>query len=332
MIETQGIVKRFGRVTAVDRATFTVPDRTVCGFLGPNGAGKTTTIRMIVGVLAPDEGRLQLNGLDPAVDGPRVRAQLGYLAEESPIHPELSVEEFVMHRACMYGVARAARRVAVDSAVKRCQLEGVRRRLCGQLSKGYRQRCGLAAAIVHNPSVLVLDEPTSGFDPSQVLEFRRLVRELAEERTVLLSSHVLAEVEAVCDRAVLIDRGRVAAEGTLKELRERGASAATLVVEADRDVSASVRELTAAAGSKSIDARKLSDGWWRTQASVPREDPALAQAVAASIVKSGAALRLLEWAPTSLESVFHRVVAAAGAAAAPGVARAPGATAPGDAK
>ncbi|MFM8732749.1 MAG: ABC transporter ATP-binding protein [Phycisphaerales bacterium] len=209
MIEAHAIVKRFGRVLAVDRVSFAVPARSVCGFLGPNGAGKSTSIRMVVGAMAPDEGGVLVGGrrMEPGAEA--VRRAVGYLPEESPVTPDLTVEEFVRFRAELWGVPRAARGAAVDRALARCNVTDVRRRLCGQLSKGYRQRVGMAAAIVHAPAVLVLDEPTSGLDPAQVRDFRALVRSLAEESTVLLSSHVLAEVEASCDRAVLIDAAAV---------------------------------------------------------------------------------------------------------------------------
>lgn len=311
MIEAHRISKRFGRVTAVSDVTFVVPDRCVCGFLGPNGAGKTTTIRMIVGALAPDAGSLAINGVDPASRGAEARRQVGYLAEESPIYPELTVEEFVEHRAALYAVERRERRRRVDHAIARCQVEGVRRRLCGQLSKGYRQRCGLAAALVHDPAVLVLDEPTSGFDPGQVLEFRALMRALATERTVLLSSHVLGEVEAVCDRAILLQRGRVAAAGTLAEIRQGGAAAAVLVLETSAPCAEALRVLP---GVRDARAERMNDGWWRIELQADGALAALAEGVGRAAVAAGGAIRRLEWEAPTLERVFHRLLAGDGAA------------------
>ncbi len=305
MIETKGIVKRFGRVTAVDRASFSVPTGAICGFLGPNGAGKTTTIRMLVGALAPDDGDLWIDGMNPATDGANVRRRVGYLAEESPVHPELTVEEFVGFRARLYGVPRRQRANAVSHALDRCQIQDVRRRLCGQLSKGYRQRCGLAAAIAHSPRVIVLDEPTSGLDPAQVLEFRKLLRELSEQATVLLSSHVLAEVEAVCDRAVLIHQGRVAAQGTLAHLRAQGASAVQLVVETELDISPQLSVLPSAHG---VERQRMSDGWWSLCVRASGSVADLAQAVGAAAMHSGSAVRRLEWKEASLESIFHALM------------------------
>jgi ABC-2 type transport system ATP-binding protein len=307
MIEAHRISKRFGRLTAVADASFVVPDRCVCGFLGPNGAGKTTTIRMIVGALAPDGGRLAINGLDPARHGAAARRQVGYLAEESPIHPELTVEEFVAHRAALYGVPRRERRRGVDRALARCHVDGVRRRLCGQLSKGYRQRCGLAAALAHDPAVLVLDEPTSGFDPGQVLEFRALMRELAAERTVLISSHVLGEVEAVCDRAIVLQRGRVAAAGTLAEIRQGGAAAAVLVLETAAPCAEALRVLPGVLDAR---AERMGDGWWRVEVRTGRADPSIAEGAARAVAAAGGGIRRLEWEAPTLERVFHRLLAA----------------------
>jgi ABC-2 type transport system ATP-binding protein len=311
MIEAHAIVKRFGRVLAVDRVSFTVPARSVCGFLGPNGAGKSTSIRMIVGAMAPDEGEVRVGGqrMEPGADA--VRRTVGYLPEESPVTPDLTVDEFVRFRAELWGVPRAGRGAAVDRALARCNVADVRRRLCGQLSKGYRQRVGMAAAIVHSPAVLVLDEPTSGLDPAQVRDFRSLVRSLAEESTVLLSSHVLAEVEASCDRAVLIDRGRVVADGSMADLRARGASGAMVVVECARDASAAIAGI---AGVRAAPVAACADGWCTHELALePSADADRAcEAVARALAGAGIALRRLERAEPPLEAVFHRLIAGAG--------------------
>lgn len=307
MIETEGIVKRFGRVVAVDRASFAVPAGSVCGFLGPNGAGKSTTIRMVVGVLAPDEGRVAVAGMSMDADAREARRAVGYLAEESPLQPDLTVEEFVRFRAELYGVPRRARAAAVDHALVRCRADDVRRRLCGQLSKGYRQRVGLAAAIVHSPRVLVLDEPTSGLDPEQVLEFRALLRELAPSTTVLLSSHVLAEVEESCDRAVLIDRGRVVAQGSMAELRALGTAEHRVVVEVAGDARA---VLAALPGAARVD-QGVADGAWREFAVALREgaDPsALAAEAGRALVTAGLPPRAVRTERPTLEGVFLRLV------------------------
>ncbi|MFO0962338.1 MAG: ABC transporter ATP-binding protein [Phycisphaerales bacterium] len=308
MIETHGIVKRFGRVTAVDRVSFEVPSGSVCGFLGPNGAGKTTTIRIIVGVLAADAGGVLVDGHPMGADGPAgvaARRCIGFLPEESPLHPDLTVEEFVRFRADLYGVPRAERAARVDEAIRRCQVADVRRRLCGQLSKGYRQRVGLAGAIVHHPRVVVLDEPTSGLDPAQVLEFRRLLRELSEQATILLSSHVLAEVEASCDRAILIDRGRVVAQGPLTELRARGAAGAILRVECEGEALAVLQAVPGVRGARALAAEA---GWHAYEVDA---DPAVAAELGRALARAGRPVRRLESAQAPLESVFHRLVGTA---------------------
>lgn len=222
MIELEGVSRRFGPVAAVRRLSFRVGAGEVCGFLGPNGAGKSTTIRMIAGATPPDEGRIILGGVELEADRARALANLGWLPEQTPLPPELRVEEMLDLRARLLGMSRSERREAIPRVIDACRLSGARRRLCGQLSKGFRQRAGLAAALVHRPRVLVLDEPTSGLDPGQIDEFRALIREIAGSATVLISTHMLSEVEALCGRVVVIDRGELLAEGTLDDLRNTG--------------------------------------------------------------------------------------------------------------
>lgn len=307
MIETDGIVKRFGRVVAVDRVSFAVPAGSVCGFLGPNGAGKSTTIRMVVGVMAPDAGSVAVAGMRMDAGAAGARRAVGYLPEESPVQPDLTVEEFVRFRAELYGVPRRERPAAVDHALARCQVSDVRRRLCGQLSKGYRQRAGMAAAIVHGPRVLVLDEPTSGLDPEQVMEFRALLRGLGDGCTVLLSSHVLAEVEASCDRAVLIDRGRVVAAGSMAELRAMGAGGHRVVVEAPGAPSAL---LAGIAGVADLVDLALEGAWTRCTLLVrPDADPSrVASEAGRVLVTAGLAPRTLRIEEPSLEGTFLSIV------------------------
>ena len=309
MIETHGIVKRFGRVVAVDHVSFSVPAGAVCGFLGPNGAGKSTSIRMIVGAMAPDEGTVTVAGMSMDADAAAARRAVGYLAEESPVQPDLTVDEFVRFRAELYGVPRRERAAAVDRALARCNVTDVRRRLCGQLSKGYRQRVGMAAAIVHGPRVLVLDEPTSGLDPAQVLDFRALLRELRAETTILLSSHVLAEVEASCDRAVLIDRGRAVASGTIAELRARGAASERIELECAADAESALRALP---GVRAVRVVRTADGWHACEVDADEgtDVQALAERAGRALASAGIAVRRMERSALPLESVFHRILAA----------------------
>ncbi len=233
MISAQRLTKKFGRFPAVDSVDFEIGKGEVVGFLGPNGAGKTTTIRMICGYLRPTEGRVLVDGNDMAVEPRRGQRQIGYLPESAPLYTEMRVDEYLAFRAKLFGVPRRTRARAIGEAVERCSLGEVRRRPISQLSKGYRQRVGLAAALVHKPPILILDEPTSGLDPTQIREVRGLIRELAGNHTILLSTHNLAEVELVCDRIIIFARGRVRVAGTIDQLRAEAAGESRYVVECD---------------------------------------------------------------------------------------------------
>ena len=221
MLDVEGLGKSFHGNPAVSDVTFRAEDGEILGFLGPNGAGKTTTMRMITGFLAPDAGRVTLDGLDVGSSPIEARRRLGYLPETLALYPEMRVREYVAFRAGLCGVARRDVAGRVDEALFTCFVDDVASQPIGTLSKGYRQRVGLAGALVHGPKVLVLDEPTVGLDPRQIVKVRELIRSLARDRTVLLSTHILPEVELVCDRVVIIDRGRLVATGTPETLRQQ---------------------------------------------------------------------------------------------------------------
>jgi len=227
VIEVEGLTKRFVDRDAVADASFFVPEGEVLGFLGPNGAGKTTTMRMITGYLQPTAGTVRVAGIDLARDPLAVRARIGYLPENVALYPEMRVEEYLRFRAAVEGVPRTQVRARLDEVADRCMVNDVRRQLVGTLSKGYRQRVGLAQAIVHEPPVLILDEPTVGLDPIQIREIRSLIAELASgqeesRQTVVLSTHILAEVEAICRRVILVHGGRKVLDGPLGELTQGG--------------------------------------------------------------------------------------------------------------
>ena len=207
-----------GRVTALDAVSFEARPGEVLGFLGPNGAGKTTAMRICTGYLAPTAGSVKVCGIDVADDPLAARARLGYLPESVPLYPELRVDEYLAYRAALKGVAHKDRRARIDEALAAVARVPERRRIIGQLSKGYRQRVGLADALLHRPDVLILDEPTDGLDPNQRRDTLALIATLGKERTVILSTHILPEVESVCARVVILDRGRVIAEGRPAEL------------------------------------------------------------------------------------------------------------------
>jgi ABC-2 type transport system ATP-binding protein len=242
MIEVEGLSKRYGDVVAVDAVSFSVDRGEVVGFLGPNGAGKTTTMRMLTGFVPPSDGTASIAGHDIFEDSMGARRSVGYLPETPPLYPEMRVADYVDYVASIKDLPRRSRPEAVDRALERCGLADVRARVIGTLSKGYRQRVGLAQAIVHDPPVLILDEPTVGLDPIQINEIRGLIADLASgdaQHTVVLSSHILAEVSAICRRIIMINEGRKTVDAPIEELTSEGRSLEALFArEASRDIAA----------------------------------------------------------------------------------------------
>jgi ABC-2 type transport system ATP-binding protein len=218
MVDLTDITKHYDKVRAVEGVSLSLAPGVVTGLLGPNGAGKSTLIRIIAGLLSPTAGSARVCGFDTLASAAQARAQLGYLPEFAPLYTEMTPIEYLWYRARLMGLARAARRSAIERAIEQCDLGELRNRPIAALSKGYRQRVGLASAILHDPRVLVLDEPTTGLDPTQIRHSRELFRRLAQGRVVLLSSHILPEIEATCDRIVILARGRVRADGTPRQL------------------------------------------------------------------------------------------------------------------
>src|SRR5687768_14971676 len=216
---------------AVDRVTFEVAKGQVVGFLGPNGAGKSTTMRMLTCYIPPTSGTATVNGHDIFHDSEEVRENLGYLPENVPLYTEMRVDEYLDFRGRLRRMDRARRKQRIDYVLERCWLKDVRRRIIGHLSKGYRQRVGLADALLHDPPVLILDEPTVGLDPTQIIETRRLITELGGQHTILLSTHILPQVEAVCDRAIIIAGGKIVAQGSPEELRTSRRAEGRVLVE-----------------------------------------------------------------------------------------------------
>lgn len=233
MITVERVTKRFGDVLAVHDLSFEVARGEVVGFLGPNGAGKSTTMKMITGTLQPDRGTILFDGVPIDADLPAAKRRVGYLPEANPLYDELLVAEYLDYVAELRGLSAAEARSGISDAVDETDIGAVFYRPIGDCSKGYRQRIGLAGAILHRPEVLVLDEPTEGLDPNQRVEIRRLVGSLGRERTVLLSTHVMQEVEATCSRLVILRRGELAAEGTASELIAGRTGGARYVVEVE---------------------------------------------------------------------------------------------------
>jgi len=304
MIEAHQLTRRFGAFTAVAGVSFSVPAGEIVGMLGPNGAGKTTTIRMITGFLPPTSGRVTLGGRDLFGDSVAIRREIGYLPENVALYPELRVEEYLTWRGRLEGLDRAAIRRRLAEVVDRCLLGEVRRQVIGTLSKGFRQRVGLAAAILHDPRVLVLDEPTVGLDPKQIIAIRELIRELGREHTLLVSTHILPEVELLCRRVLIIDRGRIVAHGTPAELREQWHGALGVTVELERAVEGAGESLAALPGVDGVRAES-EDGRRFALACAKGSDPR------AEVFRLAAArgwtLVELSASRASLEDVFVRL-------------------------
>ena len=236
MITVEGVTKRYGDLLAVDNVDFQVGRGEVVGFLGPNGAGKTTTMRMLTGTLEPDEGRVLFEGRPLSDHLTAAKRRVGYLPESNPLYEDMLVAEYLGYVATLRDLPEGEARSAIRDAVEETGIAEVFFRPIGELSKGYRQRIGLAGAILHRPEVLILDEPTEGLDPNQRVEIRRVVAELGRERTILLCTHVMQEVEATCNRALIINRGRLVAQGTVQELLSTsGGGGARYLVEAEGD-------------------------------------------------------------------------------------------------
>lgn len=221
MIEVISLSKRFGATVALDGVSFEVAAGEVLGFLGPNGAGKTTAMRVITCYIPQDGGVVRVDGLDTATESVAVRRRIGYLPESAPLYQDMGVREYLGFVARVRGIDGPRIEPRIDEMVETCGLKRMQHRLIGTLSKGYRQRVGLAQTLIHDPEVLILDEPTSGLDPNQIIEIRDLIRRVGQEKTVILSTHILPEVEATCSRVIIINEGRIVASGTPRELTAR---------------------------------------------------------------------------------------------------------------
>jgi ABC-2 type transport system ATP-binding protein len=250
LIEARALSRRYGATAAVSDLNLTLRKGEILGLLGPNGAGKSTTMKMLAGVLAPTGGSVRINGISLSADARGAKRNLGYLPEQPPVYPELTVDEYLRYCAGLHGVASSARAAAMQRAKQSCGLTDVAGRLIGNLSKGYQQRVGIAQAIIHRPAVVILDEPTVGLDPIQIREIRTLIKELGEEHSVILSSHILPEIQAVCSRVMIINKGHAVYSEPLKEAGTEGFSTVLATFRNAPPVSS----LGSFAGVKSFDA------------------------------------------------------------------------------
>ena len=226
MIEVKSLTKKYGELTAVNNISFEVAKGEIVGFLGPNAAGKSTTMKVLTCFMTPTNGTAVVAGYDVLENPLEVRRRIGYLAESNPLYSDLPVSDFLSFIADMRNIPKSDKKEKIKKIIKTCGLEKVIRQNIGKLSKGYRQRVGLAQAMIHDPEILVLDEPTSGLDPIQIVEIRDLIKELGKEKTVIFSTHILAEVEATCSRVIIINEGKIAGSGTIDELQRKSKSGA----------------------------------------------------------------------------------------------------------
>src|SRR5688572_3498810 len=304
MIEVERLTKDYGTVVAVRDVSFSVGKGEVVGFLGPNGAGKSTTLRVLAGFLGATSGRVSIAGHDIATDSLAARRALGYMPEAAPLYPELRVREYLDFRAALKQVPSRERKKAVERALELGKIVDVAETVIGHLSKGYRQRVALADALVSKPGLLILDEPTAGLDPNQILEVRKLLRELGESHTILLSTHILSEVEAVCDRALVIARGRLVAEGTLAELLTKQ-KARDYTITARASATGLESAIANVENAQLLTSESLPGGFRRAIVHASGDDPdSIVEHVVAALVAAGAGVRGVSPLRATLEEVF----------------------------
>jgi len=316
VVEVQHVTKRYGSLTAVDDISFRVERGEILGFLGPNGAGKTTTMRILTGYLPATEGRARVAGFDVFEQPVEAKRRTGYLPETPPLYPEMTVSEYLQFVARINGVPASDRTTQIGSAMERTNVADMASRYCGTLSKGYRQRVGLAQAILHNPDVLILDEPTAGLDPRQIIETRELIAELAGDHTIILSTHILPEVSQTCQRIVIINRGSVVAVDTPDNLTARLQGSQTLYLQLDTEGADPIPALEAVPGVVGVTAADEENGIAGFQIESGRGDDIRRQ-LSRTVVTNGWGLLELRPQQMSLEDIFLQLTTEDAATAPP---------------
>jgi ABC-2 type transport system ATP-binding protein len=306
VIEVQNLTKRYGRVTAVEDVSFRVERGEILGFLGPNGAGKTTTMRILTGYMPASEGKAIVAGFDVFDQPIEAKRRTGYLPETPPLYPDMSVSEYLAFVAKIKGVPSADQRERVKAVMERTRIADMANRLCSKLSKGYKQRVGLAQALIHNPDVLILDEPTAGLDPKQIIETRELIKELAGDHTIILSTHILPEVSQTCQRVVIINKGHVVAIDTPDNLTDRLRGSATMYVQVDANGADASATLARVGGVTRVAESDRRDGLVGYEV-VSESGRDVRRELAQAVVSSG--WGLLELRPTrvNLEEIFLKL-------------------------
>lgn len=303
MIQVQNLTKRFGQLVAVDDVSFTLSKGDTMGLLGPNGAGKTTIMRMMTGYLPPTEGRVLIEGMDMYEQPAEVKRKIGYLPEQPPLYMDMTVREYLEFVAEIKGLPRARIKGAVQKAAEQCGVADKLGRLIGNLSKGNRQRVGLAQALVHEPEILILDEPTVGLDPRQIIEIRNLIKALGRERTVILSTHILQEVTAVCNKVAIINNGRLVVCDYMDRVSDRLSGRTTVKLRLMRPERFPLEKLLGLDGVYEI--RPEGEGWFILSM---KNELALKEEVSSLVVSEGAGLVEMRSEGMSIEDIFLKVV------------------------
>ncbi|HUI41628.1 MAG TPA: ABC transporter ATP-binding protein [Terriglobia bacterium] len=306
MIEVEHLTKRYGPTHAVTDVSFRVETGEVLGFLGPNGAGKTTTMRVITGYLPPTEGTVRVSGFDVTEQPIEAKRRTGYLPESPPVYPDMTVAEYLSFAGRIKGVARRDLKKRVGEVSEKCAVADVQRRQIGRLSKGYRQRVGLAQALIHNPEVLVLDEPTAGLDPKQIIETRELIRNLAGQHTVVLSTHILPEVSKTCERVVVISGGKVVAVGKPDELTRRLQGFGTVLLTAEGPADQIKERIERVGGVNLVEQREILEGRATFEVHAGKDQDVRAE-LARAVVESQWKLLELRASGMSLEDIFLKL-------------------------
>ncbi len=309
MISASKLTKVYGHTRAVDEVSFDIEKGQIVGFLGPNGAGKSTTIKMLTCYLPPTGGQATVNGFDIFHQSHEVRESLGYLPENVPLYTEMRVEEYLDFRGQLRKMNRADRRQRLEYVLERCWLKSVRRKTIGHLSKGFRQRVGLADSLLHNPKVLILDEPTVGLDPTQIRETRKLITDLGGDHTIMLSTHILPEVEAVCSQVIVISGGRIVARGSPDELRASRRTQARVLLECRGPVADVQKALARVSGVADVQILSDEAGGHVTAALKQKEGYDVREEAARTVVGNGWPLREVRLEAASLEEFFVQVTA-----------------------
>ena len=306
MIEVENLTKQYGPTLAVSDVSFNVQKGEVLGFLGPNGAGKTTTMRVITGFFPPTSGKVRVAGHDVVDDPMEAKRHTGYLPETPPVYPDMTVAEYLAFVGRIKGLSRRELKGRLDDVVEKCAVGNVRNRQIGKLSKGYRQRVGLAQALIHNPDVLVLDEPTSGLDPKQIIETRELITGLAGQHTVILSTHILPEVSKTCQRVVVINAGQIVAVGTPHELTHRLQGFETVLITVEGPAASIIEKFQRVGGVNWVEPRESSEGRVTLEVHSEKDKDVRAE-LARATVESGWKLFELKTSGLSLEEIFLKL-------------------------